>query len=177
MVTERDKGKSVPLHEHPLPSSNYLAAISHRYSRPATRARFFPPAVFTLGTWFPYLTLVHIRIIQGGFLKIDEKAGAPRKTRLYPDLASGIHGAPSRRGKWWGWISSWRDPTGQREGEGGKKDKSGKRVLAANLPRLEYIATGMAERNIVPRTETAALKAPSRREVWLNYRKATKCQH
>lgn len=58
-----------------------------------------------------------------------------------------------------------------------KKDKSGKRVLAANLPRLEYIATGMAERNIVPRTETAALKAPSRREVWLNYRKATKCQH
>lgn len=120
---------------------------------------------------------MHIRIIQGGFLKIDEKAGAPRKTRLYPDLASGIHGAPSRRGRWWGWISSWRDPTGQREGEGGKKDKSGKRVLAANLPRLEYIATGMAERNIVPWTETAALKAPSRREVWLNYRKATKCQH
>lgn len=34
---------------------------------------------------------------------------------------------------------------------GGEKDKSGKRVLAANLPRLEYIATGMAERNIVPR--------------------------
>lgn len=35
-------------------------------------------------------------------------------------------------------------------------------MLAANLPRLEYIATGMAERNIVPRTETAALKGPNR---------------
>ena len=42
---------------------------------------------------------MHIRIfIQGGFLKIDEKAGAPGKTRLYPDLASGIHDAPSRMG-------------------------------------------------------------------------------
>lgn len=33
----------------------------------------------------------------------------------------------------------------------GEKDKSRKRVLAANLPRLECIATGMAERNIVSR--------------------------
>lgn len=49
LVTERDKGKSVPLHEHPLPSSNYLAAISHRYSRPATRARFFPPSCIHAG--------------------------------------------------------------------------------------------------------------------------------
>lgn len=98
LVTERDKGNLFHYTNIPPPRSNYLAAISHRYSRPVTRARFSPPAVFTLGTWFPYLTSVHIRIIQGGFLKIDEKAGAPRETRLYPDPASGIHDAPSRMG-------------------------------------------------------------------------------
>lgn len=66
---------------------------------------------------------MHIRIfIQGGFLKIDEKAGAPGKTRLYPDLASGIHDAPSRMGG--GWISGWRDPT--RRGRVEKRISRGK---------------------------------------------------
>lgn len=75
---------------------------------------------------------MHIRIfIQGGFLKIDEKAGAPGKTRLYPDLASGIHDAPSRMGG--GWISGWRDPT--RRGGGGKKDKSGENACSPRIYR------------------------------------------
>lgn len=51
-----------------------------------------------------------------------------------------------------GWIQAREEGGGgEGAGGGGEKDKSGKRVLAANLPRLEYIATGMAERNIVPR--------------------------
>lgn len=76
------------------------------------------------------------------------------KLDWYPDPASGIHDAPSRMGVG-GFL---RLDLGARRGRwrgggggGGEKDKSGKRVLAANLPRLEYIATGMAERNIVPR--------------------------
>lgn len=49
LVTERDKGNL--FHYTPFPGSNYLAAISHRYSRPATRARFFPPLLRLYSRW------------------------------------------------------------------------------------------------------------------------------
>lgn len=117
------QGKSVPL--HPLPRFQLSGSDFSSLFTPGYEGTIFPPSsstVFTLDTWFPYLTSVHIRIIQGGFLKIDEKAGAPGKTRLYPDLASGIHDAPSRMGG--GWISGWRDPT--RRGRVEKRISRGK---------------------------------------------------